>query len=331
MIACNSHKSSDKPVPANGRSLPPQTRFNNPKVVVQSWYVAARSADVRPGQVKSYDLLNRRIALFRNEQGRIHAVDARCPHLGADLGQGRVEGDQLRCAFHGWRFDAAGACCHAPGLDDIPNRHLRVYPTLERWGLVWIFNGPQPLFDLPETPVDAGRPCRPVRLPPQHINCHPHLVIANGLDIPHLKALHGLVPAAPPTLIANRPYQLTVELQGKPRSPWLQYLTGSRQRDFVANFTTIGASLAWVAFQAPVRFHVLFSGRPAPQGGCQTQTVLFFPVDFGRHYFQAAALMFALLHDDRRILDGLNFLPGFTENDGVLEKFVNQVNGMNTW
>ena len=81
--------------PANGRSLPAQTRFNNPNVVVQSWYVAARSADVRPGQVKSFNLLNRRITLFRDEKRASHAVDARCPHLGADLGHGRMNGDEF--------------------------------------------------------------------------------------------------------------------------------------------------------------------------------------------------------------------------------------------
>src|SRR5437660_1088836 len=86
--------------------------FANPAVVTQSWYVAVRSRDVRAGQIASYTLLNRRIAIYRDRSGVVHALDARCPHLGADLGQGCLVDDEVQCAFHKWK-SGLGQCSEA--------------------------------------------------------------------------------------------------------------------------------------------------------------------------------------------------------------------------
>lgn len=305
-----------------------QTNFNNPSVAVRSWYVAARSRELRRGQAKSYNLLNRRLTLYRDFFGTVHALDARCAHLGADLGDGHVIGDRLQCAFHHWCFGPDGVCCDAPGLAAIPPRQVRAYPTQERWGLIWIFNGPEPLFDLPDVPTDEQFVA--LRLPPQTINCHPHLVIANGLDVTHYEMLHGMVFSAPPRLIVDQPYRLTLEVRGKPRSRFLQCLTGSWRDDIVATFTTIGGHLAWATVLEPIRFHMLFTGLTSAEGGCQTQTVLFLPTR-PRPFVQAVVLMYVLLRDDHRILDNLRFSPGFTETDAGLKSFVELVNSMETW
>jgi nitrite reductase/ring-hydroxylating ferredoxin subunit len=305
-----------------------QTNFNNPAVAVQSWYVVARSRELRRGQAKSYPLLNRRLALYRDFSGTVHALDARCAHLGADLGDGQVIGDRLQCAFHHWCFGPDGACCDAPGLAATPPRQVRAYPVQERWGLIWIFNGPEPLFDLPGVPT-AERFVA-LRLPSQTINCHPHLVIANGLDVTHYETLHGMVFSAAPRLIVDQPYRITLEVRGRPRSRFLQYLTGSWRDDIVATFTTIGGHLAWATVLGPIRFHMLFTGLTSAEGGCQTQTVLFLPTRPWA-FAQAVVLVYVLLRDDHRILDNLKFSPGFTENDAGLKSFAEIVNSMETW
>ncbi len=317
-------RTSDKRDRHTGRA-----NFNNPAVVVQSWYVAGRSESLPRGQVRSFDLGNRRVAIYRDMAGALHALDARCPHLGADLGHGRVVGNQVECAFHGWRFGPDGNCSLAPGLADVPQRRVRAYPTEERWGLAWIFNGPRPLFALPDVP--PGERLWRLRPPPQQISCHPHIVIANGLDVPHFEALHNMRPSAPPRLRVQEPYWLTLELRGKPRSRRLQYVTGSRDADIVAEFTTIGSNLAWLTVREPVRFHMLFSGRPTPGGGCHTQTVLFVPVRSPVRMFQAVTVIYVILRDDRRILDHLAFSPSFTENDVGLRTFARIVDAMETW
>jgi len=302
--------------------------FANPSELAQSWYPAARSGAIRPGRIASYPLFDRRIAIYRDRGGRVRALDARCPHLGADLGQGSVEGDGVRCAFHRWCFGADGVCSDAPGYLRPPSRRARAYPALERWGFVWIFNGPTPLFDLPST--GPGR-WRAVRLPPQRIRCHPHLVLANGLDLTHYEALHGMVFTEPPMLTASSPYEVSVTLRGRPRAGLWRFISGCGNREIVARFSTVGGSLAWASVSSPIRFHVVFTGRPDRAGGCLTQTVFLFPQPVSVQWIRGLAIMATLLHDDRRILNTLQFRPRFAEHDEPLRAFADVVNRLGTW
>ena len=54
--------------------------------------------------------------VFRSQKGKVHIVDAYCPHLGANMGVGaRVFGDCLECPFHGWKFNGeTGICTDIP-------------------------------------------------------------------------------------------------------------------------------------------------------------------------------------------------------------------------
>lgn len=300
--------------------------FNNPAVVARSWYPVARSRQVKPGKVRSFEVLNRRIALYRDAFGTLRALDARCPHLGADLGHGSVEGDGLQCTFHGWGFGPDGRCRHAPGLDVAPPRRVRAYPVEERWGFVWLFNGPEPLFPLPETPGGL----RPTRLPSRTIRCHPHLVVANGLDATHFEALHGMDFSEPPRLTVHDGVRISLHLKGRPRSPRLRALTGSGNRDVVASFTTLGASLAWAEVLEPVYFCTLFSALPTPEGHCEPAVVAFLPrrPDLA---LRATSLMYTLLRDDDKVLNDIQFLPGYTERDAAFETFARAVDAMETW
>ncbi|KAF9363388.1 hypothetical protein BGX34_004263 [Mortierella sp. NVP85] len=87
------------------------------------WYKLARSGDVKPGQVVSVNGLGRAFAVFRGEiDEEIHVLDALCPHLGANIAIGGVvEGDAVKCPFHGWKFDGSGACIEIPYAKSIPS------------------------------------------------------------------------------------------------------------------------------------------------------------------------------------------------------------------
>ena len=168
----------------------PVKPFNNPDVVTQSWYVLAKSKEVRRGRALTKELLGRRIALFRGDSGRVYALDARCPHLGANLGQGKVIGDELRCSFHHWTYSGEGTCTGIPYRDTIPpGARTFSYPTEEKYGVIWIFNGPVPSFPLPSFPKEQR--LRMIRLSPKTLNCHPHVIIPNALDMNHWNSVHG--------------------------------------------------------------------------------------------------------------------------------------------
>ena len=119
----------------------------------RGWYVVAFSPDVERGAVKTVHYFDRDIVLFRGESGAITAVDRVCPHLGAHLGGGKVEGDCLRCPFHAWKFDGTGQCVEVPYAPKIPPRaHLETWHTREQNGAIFVHfdpTGAPPTWELP--------------------------------------------------------------------------------------------------------------------------------------------------------------------------------------
>lgn len=162
-------------------------------VFTQSWYAMALSREVAIGQVVGRDFLDGKIVLFRGANGRAVAMSAYCPHVGADLSVGEVIGNNLRCAFHHWQYDQDGRCVKT-GIGDKPPKGacLFVFPTQERFGIIWVFNGETPLFDLPDFPYpdDALEMSHPYA--PEQLNTDPWVFCANTPDRQHAVAVHKM-------------------------------------------------------------------------------------------------------------------------------------------
>jgi nitrite reductase/ring-hydroxylating ferredoxin subunit len=62
----------------------------------------------------------RRILVLYDE-GRVYAVDNRCPHMGFPLHRGTVRDGILTCHWHHAKFDLAGGCTLDPFADDVPS------------------------------------------------------------------------------------------------------------------------------------------------------------------------------------------------------------------
>jgi phthalate 4,5-dioxygenase oxygenase subunit len=91
-------------------------------------------------------LFGERLVVFRDTAGVVAVVDERCPHRLASLALGRNEDGGLRCIYHGWKFNAAGACVDLPtepGAFGFRDRiKLRSYPAHEAGGMIWTYMGP---------------------------------------------------------------------------------------------------------------------------------------------------------------------------------------------
>jgi phthalate 4,5-dioxygenase oxygenase subunit len=98
-----------------------------------------------PRPVRPVKLLGQDFVLFRDQAGRFGMLDRDCPHRGADLAFGRLEDGGLRCAFHGWLFDADGTCLETPaepeGSTLCTKIRQRAYPVAVRGGIVWAWLG----------------------------------------------------------------------------------------------------------------------------------------------------------------------------------------------
>ncbi|MCG6206724.1 aromatic ring-hydroxylating dioxygenase subunit alpha [Rhodopseudomonas sp. HC1] len=95
--------------------------------------------------IRPVRLLGEDFVLFKDEQGRYGLIDRDCPHRGADLAFGRLEGGGLRCAFHGWLFDVEGKCLETPaepaGSPLCANIKQRAFPVVAKGGILWAYLG----------------------------------------------------------------------------------------------------------------------------------------------------------------------------------------------
>ena len=100
------------------------------------WHPIHRAEELRAGQAKPIEIMSERFTLYRGESGTPHLVDFRCPHRGAQLSAGWVEGDSIRCMYHGWCFDSAGQCIEQPAEEKPFAKKIRIgsYPTQEYLG-----------------------------------------------------------------------------------------------------------------------------------------------------------------------------------------------------
>jgi phthalate 4,5-dioxygenase oxygenase subunit len=58
--------------------------------------------------------MSEQLVAFRDSTGKVGIVQNNCPHRGASLFFGRNEESGLGCVYHGWKFDASGACVDMP-------------------------------------------------------------------------------------------------------------------------------------------------------------------------------------------------------------------------
>jgi nitrite reductase/ring-hydroxylating ferredoxin subunit/putative sterol carrier protein len=162
----------------------------------RGWYVVALSSDVPPGEVKTVHYFDQDIVLFRGNGGVISALDKTCPHLGAHLGGGRVDGNCLRCPFHEWAFDAEGRCVDVPYAPKIPPKAaVRRWPLKEQNGVVFVFycpRGEPPSWDVPPLDEEGWTPNRSIRW---EIRSHPQEIAENTVDIAHLGPVHHALSA----------------------------------------------------------------------------------------------------------------------------------------
>jgi nitrite reductase/ring-hydroxylating ferredoxin subunit len=180
----------------------------------QNWYAVAMSEEVAVGKVIGADYLDGRVVVWRGEDGVARVMNAWCAHLGADLSVGQVVRNEIRCAFHHWQYGDDGVCTRIPAGDKIPPKaRVTRLPTVERWGLVWAFNGAEPLYAPPSFTDFAECDLRHRTVPVAEFPVEHWVLLTNSVDFQHLKVLHGLEFEFDPNDIRAVDYGLEYEMR----------------------------------------------------------------------------------------------------------------------
>jgi len=152
------------------------------------WYPVAWSHEVKRGQVVASSFGGEPIALVRPEQGELYALEDRCAHRQVPLHLGAVSGETLKCGYHGWSYNCAGACIDVPylGREKLPNG-VRSYPVMERDGVILVFPGDPALAEGRKPAAfgavaDARYKTRTLK---RDVGCHYSFMHENLFDMNH--------------------------------------------------------------------------------------------------------------------------------------------------
>lgn len=294
----------------------------------QSWYPIAMSSDVPPGQVIGRNFLDGRVAIFRGASGELSVVSAYCPHVGADLSVGNVVGEELRCAFHHWQYNCEGHCTKTAVGDPPPaGARLFRFPIQERYGIIWVFNGTEPLFDLPGFEKPESELLN-ASFQGETYNCDGWVFAANTPDMQHIKALHGFQfkHKDPHELVDWTPwgfrYKLTADHGLGPQIDWTVGITGT------TIFVQSGMIDDWwhyciIGFSCPAPGqHEIFLGLGVEKGdGTEESGKL-----ASERLAHLTQLIVTTAGQDRSVLNSIRYNQGtLTRSDQTLARFLTYV------
>ena len=157
------------------------------------WYPVCRSRELRD-RPRAVKLFSTPLVLFRSG-GVPAALLDRCPHRNVPLSLGRVRGQHLQCAYHGWQFDSEGQCCAVPGLvGEVRSRERGVasFAARDSQGFVWVYGRENVVpahepFQFPHVGERGYTSASDVL----DVRASLHATAENALDVPHTAFLHG--------------------------------------------------------------------------------------------------------------------------------------------
>jgi 5,5'-dehydrodivanillate O-demethylase oxygenase subunit len=154
------------------------------------WHPVYLADDLPAGHAKPIRILGEDYTLYRGADGAPHVVAPRCAHRGTQLSTGWVEGECIRCFYHGWKYDAAGQCVEMPAEDAsfLPKVRIAAYPTEEYLGLIFAYLSEGAAPPLPRYPELEGDGLLDVSTYVRH--CSYFNSLENGIDEVHVNFAH---------------------------------------------------------------------------------------------------------------------------------------------
>jgi 5,5'-dehydrodivanillate O-demethylase oxygenase subunit len=156
------------------------------------WQPVFCSHELAADRAAPIRILGEDVTLYRGESGTPHVIGFRCAHRKTQLSIGWIEGDCLRCFYHGWKYDGSGQCVEQPAEPKPFAEKIRIpgYPVQEYLGLIFVYLGkgkppPLPRYPKLESPEQSLDTVRLDRI------CNYFNNIDNSLDNAHVRFVHG--------------------------------------------------------------------------------------------------------------------------------------------
>lgn len=171
-----------------------------PERFARGWHCLGLIRDFADGRPHSIQAFGTKLVVFRGEDGKVNVLDAFCRHMGGDLSDGTVKGNEIACPFHDWRWGGNGRCKQIPYARRVPPlARTRAWTTLEQDGMLFVWNDPEgkPPTDDATIPRIAG--ANDDSWTDWHwyttvVNTNCREIIDNVVDMAHFFYIHGSLP-----------------------------------------------------------------------------------------------------------------------------------------
>ncbi len=161
------------------------------KTLRKFWYATVPLTDLDDGP-KPFRLMGEDIVLFKGVEGKPAALRDRCCHRTAKLSKGFVENGNIVCGYHGWNYDANGACVkipQAPGNAIPSGACVPSYHCEEKYGYVWVALE-EPLQPIPDFPEEGNPAYRRILQFYEKWQTSPVRMMENSFDNSHFSFVH---------------------------------------------------------------------------------------------------------------------------------------------
>lgn len=115
-----------------------------PTRFARGWHCIGLADSYKDGKPHAINAFGTKLVVFQSEDGTLNVLDGYCRHMGGDLTQGTVKGNEIACPFHDWRWGGDGKCKSIPYAKRVPLRaRTRSWLTCEENEQLFVWHDPQ--------------------------------------------------------------------------------------------------------------------------------------------------------------------------------------------
>lgn len=163
-------------------------------MIQNRWYLACLLDELRQQNPLQKKICGEDIVLFKNESDNIGALENRCCHRNVNLSLGYVQGENIKCGYHGWEYNCNGKCVNIPSLPNderIPSSaRIKKYPVEIKYESVWIWIGEEENADASLIPPMPEMDTHSMVYNYHYLNADLSLVAESLFDAYHINFVH---------------------------------------------------------------------------------------------------------------------------------------------
>jgi 3-ketosteroid 9alpha-monooxygenase subunit A len=115
-----------------------------PARFARGWHCLGLADSFKDGKPHAVTAFGTKLVVFQSSDGELHVLDGYCRHMGGDLTQGTIKGDEIACPFHDWRWNGNGKCVAIPYAKRVPLRaRTKSWLSMEENKQLFVWHDPQ--------------------------------------------------------------------------------------------------------------------------------------------------------------------------------------------